>query len=192
MIVLVDMDGPLADFDKEFYLTCAAGGYLMHGGAVNIDNRCDQHRFATDCIDLRAHREAARAIVDHTRWFMDLEPTAGAQEGLERLSEQAEVFVCSKPLEANRWCRDDKAAWLKKHFGKHWVSRLILAPDKSMVRGDILLDDAPKARWLSRAEWRPVIFPTAWNGVGSKFSSKTGLDDFQRWSWGDGIDRLLL
>lgn len=180
-IVLVDMDGPLADFDAEFFAACERNGWAMD---CTIEQQ--RHRFATDHIPDKAHRAAARAHVDSTDWFRHLPVTRGAIEGMAVLAEHADVWICSKPLEANATCRDDKAWWLAKHFGDEWARRLILAPDKSLVYGDLLLDDAPNPDWYLRCTWRPVIFPTPWNGAGSKW------DDIDaRWTWGDPIDVLL-
>lgn len=178
-LILIDMDGPLADFDGRFWERCAAAGWPMD---------CEPHeqtaRFATNHIPDRSHRAAARRMVDTEPWFRDLPVVPGAVEGMERLSEYAEVWICTKPLEANPTCRDDKAAWLAEHFGDHWLQRLILAPDKSMIQGDVLLDDAPKPEWFDRAAWRPVIFPTSWNW-GAPW------DDLPRWDWSDDVDRLI-
>jgi 5'-nucleotidase len=173
------MDGPLADFDRHFFKRCAESGWLM-----DCDYAGQVHRFATDHIPDKEHRRLAREMVDSTRWFYDLPVTPGSQEGLEELAQHAEVWVCTKPLEANATCRDDKAAWLARHFGEWWVKRLILAPDKSLVMGDVLLDDAPHPRWFQRAAWTPVIFPMSWNGPGSKW------DGMCRWKWGDNIEHF--
>lgn len=179
-IVLVDMDGPLADFDRAFHDLCTARGWPLHS---TFETQC--HRFATDCMDDNSHAAEARRIVDSCHWFLDLEVVDGAVDGLAELDRVAEVWICTKPLEANPYCRDDKAAWVERYLGEHWLRRLILSPDKSMVRGSILLDDAPKPPWFERAEWAPVIFPTPWNGHGSDW------DGLPRWSWGDPVDALL-
>jgi 5'-nucleotidase len=120
-----------------------------------------------------------------TRWFYDLPVVEGAVEGMKRLAEAADVWVCTKPLEANHYCRDGKAWWVHRHLGPEWESRLIIAPDKSMVRGDILLDDAINLDWLPRASWQPVVFPAPFNGDGSDWSC------LPRWTWGDPIEHLL-
>lgn len=95
------------------------------------------------------------------------------------------MWIVTKPLEANRTCRDSKARWIEKHLGASWLPKLILAPDKSMVRGDILLDDAPHPDWIPRAAWQPVIFTEPFNGEGSKWA------DYPQWTWTDGVDRLM-
>lgn len=177
--ILVDMDGPLADFDVHFFQRCASEGWTL-----DCTVEAQRHRFATDHIPNRRERDAARAMVDTPGWFRDLPVTPGAQDGLRGLAEFAEVWICTKPLEANGTCRDDKAAWLAEHFGDEWVQRLILAPDKSMVRGDVLLDDAPKPEWFGRADWWPVIFPEPWNAA--------VYPDLPTWDWSSDPRELAL
>lgn len=179
-IVLVDQDGPLAHFDALFFERCAESGWPMDCTLAE-----QRHRFATDHIPDKFMRQMARNMVNTSGWFADLPVVEGAIDGLHELSEVADVWICTKPLEANPTCRDEKAAWLVKHFGPEWERRLIISPDKSMVRGDVLLDDAPYLEWLERAPWRTVIFPMSWNGAGSKW------EGHDRWTWGDPIAQLL-
>lgn len=193
LIILVDQDGPLADFDAHFHRLCTTRGYPMHGGAVHADARCPEHRFATDCLTGN-HGKLARLHVNESRWFLDLPVVDGAVEGLNALADHpdvAEVWICTKPLEANPHCQSDKANWIRTHFGEEWLRRLIITPDKSMVQGDLLLDDAPKPAWFARAAWTPVLFPMSWNQPGSPFIVHGGLDDVPRWQWGDPIEQLI-
>lgn len=178
--LLLDMDGPLADFDNKFFRRCQEKGITMDCDGVHGQ----RHRFATDHIPDREERAWARRMVDTAGWFRDLPVTPGAQDGIDRLMEFFDVWICTKPLEANPTCRDDKAAWILENFGAYWLSRLIIAPDKSMVNGHLLLDDAPKSRWLESAPWRPIIFTTPWNQEGSPWQG------FPHWSWGDPIEDL--
>lgn len=176
---LLDMDGPMAGFDNRFFDLCDEFGW-----PYDCTRETQIHRFATDHLS-REHAKLARAEVNRPGWFRSLPVTPGAQEGLPKLARVADVWICTKPLEANPACRDEKAAWLVEHFGREWERRLIITPDKSMVRGDILIDDAPHPDWYERASWLPVIFRMPWNGVGSKW------DDQPTWSWGDPVSELL-
>ena len=193
LTILVDQDGPLADFDAHFYKLCVDRGYPMHDGEVHVDALCTEHRFATDCLT-KDHGRLARQHVNESRWFRDLPVVSGAIEGINALADHpdvAEVWIVTKPLEANRWCQSDKAHWVRTHLGEDWLRRLIIAPDKSMVRGDILLDDAPKPEWFPRASWQPVIFPMSWNDADGTHSAAHGLTEEPRWGWDDPLDELI-
>lgn len=179
--LLLDMDGPLADFDVHFWERCIAEGW-----AFDIQHHSHQrHRYFTEHIPDRAHRRAARAMVDAPGWFRHLPVTPGARDGVTALlAAGIDIWVCTKPLEVNPTCRDDKGAWLADHFPE-LLDRLIIAPDKSMVHGDVLLDDAPKRKWFDRATWWPVIFDAPYNRDGSEWA------ELPRFSWGDDIGDLL-
>ena len=78
----------------------------------------------------------------HWGFFSDLEPLPGAidaVEGLKRLG--YDVWLLSRPSTKNLNCYSEKAYWVQKYLGDDMVERLILACDKSLVKGDFLVDD---------------------------------------------------
>lgn len=179
--LLLDMDGPLADFDVHFYNRCE-GRYGFNVAGPHERTA----RYFTDHIPNRRHRAEARKMIDDAGWFRDLPVTPGALEGVDGLlAAGIDVWVCTKPLEVNPTCRDDKGAWLRRYFPM-LEHKLILAPDKSMIRGDILLDDAPHLKWLNRACWHPVVFTAPYNGAGSEWA------DMPHWQWGNSVESLVL
>lgn len=178
--VLVDQDGPLSDFNGYFFQRCVEEG-------IEFDCAYEEqtHRIALDHIQDREQRRFARRMVEQPGWFLELPVVQGAQAGMEELASVADVWICTKPLEANPTCRDDKAHWILEHFGSGWEQRVIIAPNKSLVWGDILLDDGPKLAWLDIASWSPMIFPLSFNGLGSEWAH------IPSWTWGERIERLL-
>lgn len=180
-ILLLDLDTPLADFDAQTLTMIRDAGF-----DIDIAGLGDQtHRYMTDHIVSPAHRRMARNLIEQPGWFRSLPVVPGAQECVAALFDAGvDVWVCTKPLEANPTCRDDKGAWLREHF-PDLEDRLIIAPDKSLIVGDVLLDDAPHPSWLDRAAWDPVVFATTYNGPG------TAWDGLPRFSWSDPIDTLL-
>ncbi len=182
MRLLLDMDGPLADFDQKVWDLCGQMGWPLHLTDLQDPRR---KRFLTD--NMSPHQSARlRAHINETRgWFRELSVTAGAVDGVAALKAAGiDIWVCTKPLEANPSCRDDKGAWLREHFPQ-LENKLIIAPDKSLIHGDVLLDDAPKLSWFSDATWRPVIFPSVFNGPGSEW------DGLPSWGWSDPISDLI-
>jgi 5'-nucleotidase len=180
MILLLDMDGPLADFDAYFWQVCTDQGW-----GFDITTPAEQrHRFFDEHLPVKTHRKLAREMINGTPWFRDLPVTPGAVAGVHELMSVFDVWVCTKPLEANQWCASDKAAWIVRHFPA-LTSKLIMAPDKSMIVGDILLDDAPHPGWYEHAAWRPVIFTAPFNRDGSKWAN------LPSWTWGDPLDVLI-
>lgn len=178
-ILLLDMDGPLADFDIHFWERCQELGYKF-----DIDHPSEQrHRFLTEHIPNRRERAKARGMVNAAGWFSELPITPGAQEGVPQLLEHFEVWVCTKPLEINPTCLNDKQTWIQKYFPM-LDRRMITAPDKSMIHGDILLDDAPKFKWFNTATWKPVIFDLP-------FNQSESYEHLARWTWNDSVENLV-
>lgn len=181
-VLLLDMDGPIADFDQAFWDLCEQNRWDLNIESLDGPGR---KRFMTDNVVSAAHRRMARNVIDDTQWFRHLPVTDGARAGMPALMEHFDVWVCTKPLEVNRHCRDDKAYWLRRHFPE-LERKLIITPDKSLVAGHVLLDDAIKYRWIGRADWTPVVFRSVFNGPGSLWQHIA-----HHWSWGDPIDVLL-
>ena len=181
--ILLDLDGPLADFDAEFHRRCVAEGWQFDEGVHGPPDQ--RHRFFTDHMPKRKQRRKARAMVDGPGWFRGLPVTPGALEGVAALLEAGhDVWVVTKPLPTSATCLSEKQAWLNEWFPA-LVDRMVTTADKSLVRGDLLLDDAVKTQWIGDAEWQPVVYSTPFNGADSEWA---GLP---RWTWADGIDRLV-
>jgi len=179
--VLVDMDGVLADFDEFVFNRFAEW--------LEIDSLEDQHqRYITDHVtgvnaaEEKQRRAKIRRAIDTSGFFRSLPVIDGAQEGIEKLqSSGLDVWVCSKPLISNPTCASEKYSWLGQHF-PDLQDKLILAPDKSLVRGSVLIDDAPKMRWIKQGAptWTPFIYAYKHNeALQTQFPSLTWdtLDD---------------
>ena len=193
LTILVDQDGPLTSYDGAFYDLCVLMSIELHGGRVDKAHPCAEHRYLTDCIVSSVERKRVRMQLDSVGWFEHLNPVPGALDGINRLAEVpgVEVFICTKPSRTNRTCHSEKAQWVSTFLGKDWESRLIITPNKGMIRGAVLLDDGPKKEWFDYAEWTPVIFPMSWNHPDGPFSRETRIDDEPRWTWADPVEKLV-
>lgn len=178
MKILLDMDGVLADFDAALFRDTA---HFIDWPQVSLNR---EHRFCTDVLSSR-NAKRVRRFIEETPFFRDLPVIPGAKEGVDAmLSAGWDVWVCSKPLEANATCASDKMEWIKRHFPE-LVGKVILAPKKSMVKGDILLDDAHKPADFHEASWLPVWYPYPHNMNGSP-----AFDRRLYWHWGFPISVL--
>jgi len=75
-------------------------------------------------------------------FFIDLLPIEGAIESFKKLEEKYDVWILSRPSVQNINCYSEKALWVKKYLGIEVQKKLILACDKSLLKGDYLIDDA--------------------------------------------------
>lgn len=89
-------------------------------------------------------------------FFLDLEPLHGAIEGVRELQTKYDVWILSRPSIKNIHCYTEKAEWIKKYFGEEMLYKLILCPDKSLVKGEFLIDDDCKhGQPEFEGEWIP-------------------------------------
>lgn len=74
-------------------------------------------------------------------FFRKLEPIEGAIEGLKKLSEYYDVWILTRPSIKNPLSYMEKRLWIDDHLGYDWCEKLILCPDKTLMIGDLLIDD---------------------------------------------------
>jgi 5'(3')-deoxyribonucleotidase len=78
-----------------------------------------------------------------SRWgfFLELQPIAGAIEAYQKLEDKYDVWILTRPSFKNINCYSEKAKWVQDHLGDRVLAKTILIPDKSLVKGDYLIDD---------------------------------------------------
>ena len=74
-------------------------------------------------------------------FFLELKPIDGGIEIVKQLREEFDVWILSAPSIRNPLCYTEKRLWIEKYFGLGFCDRLILATDKSLLIGDLLIDD---------------------------------------------------
>ncbi len=74
-------------------------------------------------------------------FFLNLKPIKGAIESVNELRNFYDVYILTKPSSKNLLCYTEKAAWILNHFDYELQQKIIIIEDKSMVKGDYLVDD---------------------------------------------------
>lgn len=158
-IALVDMDAPLVQWEEG--LVSLARTLHPHIHTPDAGTRYDWDLL----VGLAAHeRDAIINVMHYPGFYRGLQPVEGAKQALyEMLEEGIEVILCSTPSLDNPTCASDKLAFLDEHFGREIAKRTILTQDKTLVRGDILIDDKPTIKGLMAPTWKHVIFDRAYN-----------------------------
>lgn len=80
-------------------------------------------------------------------FFLDLEPIPGSIESFLFLSQIHDVWILTAPSYMNPLSYAEKNVWVKKHLGAEFVKRLIICPNKSLLKGDYLIDDNEWTNW---------------------------------------------
>ncbi len=159
MLILVDQDGVLADFEQGFHATWRARGHEYPALPLN------ERRTFYVRDDYPAHlRHEVEAIYTAPGFFLGLPPIEGAVEALsDLLGSGHDVRICTSPLNDYRFCLPEKFEWIERHLGTDFVARMIVTKDKTLIQGNILIDDNPKVTGLRTAPWKHVIFDQPYN-----------------------------
>lgn len=157
-VILLDMDGALLDWDKRFMQLWADRSPLDRS----------QSYFMEDCVPKEFRQEAIDTFMQ-PGFFEYLEPMEGALEALKEMEQDGlKLYICSAPLKFSKYCAQEKLNWVMKNLGEKWLDRTILCQDKTMVAGDILIDDKP-FEFLSpggkhtTAAWKQIVFDAPYN-----------------------------
>ena len=77
-------------------------------------------------------------------FFRTLKPISMSLDALRFIKKQyKDVWILTRPNLLNPLSYTEKMLWVRDHLGQDWVDRLILCPDKSLLKGDLLIDDHP-------------------------------------------------
>lgn len=152
--ILVDQDDVLADFSGEFVRLWTFAYAERHNFKLDeiktfgIENNLPDHlKFLAELVYGRSH------------FFRDLPPVPGALTALrEMLDLGYDVRICTAPLFKYDNCVREKYDWVDYHLGSEWTPRIVMTRDKTLVRGDYLIDDKPEITGSAIPEWQHVVF----------------------------------
>lgn len=178
MRVLVDMDGVIADWGHAY------GESLDRFGdeAAAIPRHKDQRQF--DLTAGRTDREKALigAVMVEPGFYSRIKPIDGAEAALKAMVDDGhDVRIVTSPWISNPTCASDKLNWVVRHYGHLWGPRVIITADKTLVRGDILIDDKPEIHGEEEPTWEHVLFDQPYN----REAKRRRLHDWAEDSWRD-------
>jgi len=92
---------------------------------------------------LKALTENPTQKYPQSQWgfFLKLEEIPGAIEGFRKLEEKYDVWILTRPSFMNVNCFTEKAQWVWDHLGLDVLKRTIMCGDKSLLKGEYLIDD---------------------------------------------------
>ena len=76
-------------------------------------------------------------------FYASFTPMSGAVEAVKWLlkSEVFDPYILTAPSVMNPMSYTEKRVWVEQHLGMEMVERLIISPNKSLLKGDYLIDD---------------------------------------------------
>lgn len=159
MIVLVDQDGPLADFERGFL----EGWQRQYPGAFFVPYAERRSFYVRD-----EYPPHLRTWVDGLHYapgfYRSLPPTPGCVEAIREMGELGlDVRICTAPLTRYENCVLEKYEWVERHLGREFTKRMIVTKDKTLVRGAYLIDDRPAVEGSLKPEWEHILFDCPYN-----------------------------
>jgi 5'-nucleotidase len=170
-VVLVDMDGVLADFDAA----------VLDRLPPVIARVPRTHFYIAE--DYPRHVAHVEYITSHPDFFRNLPLVDHALQGWQRLIDAGyRPRICSAPLSRNKESVHNKLAWLRQHFvpwfGELVVSEAIIDTEKHRYEGLALIDDRPEIDTNNgQATWCHVVFDHPYNRHSGAALRIRGWDD---------------
>ena len=160
MLILLDQDGVLADFEVGFRGAWTAR-YAHHMPALPPHSR-KSFRLRDDYPHHLA--DAVSSVYESPGFYLNLPPMPGALDGIrEMIAEGHDVRICTSPLTPWHHCVSEKYEWVERYLGAEFTERMILTKDKTLVRGDVLVDDKPRIRGAETPIWKHVLYEAPYN-----------------------------
>ena len=169
-LVLVDMDGVMVDWSEQFAYDLARFYPQLQFDEIR--------EFVTPPPLPQEHQDAINWVKNRNGFYADMLPIPGAISAVKEMAERHTVFFCSAPEIFNETCESDKKTWLRIFMGDEWAKRLILTKDKTLVRGDVLIDDRPDVHGVMEPVWKQVIFTQPYN---DDVFDKPRMNDWSEW-----------
>ncbi len=76
-------------------------------------------------------------------FWENLSPIVDSFESVKKLiaSNKYDPYILTAPSTRNPLSYTEKRIWIEKYFGYNFTKKLILCPNKGLLKGDILIDD---------------------------------------------------
>lgn len=159
MLILLDQDGVLADFEQGFYNAWIAAERPCQ--PIPLSERRTFYLYE----DYPVHvKDMVRQIYTSPGFFRDLPPHEGALQGVQEMLDAGhDVRICTSPLRHYRNCVAEKYEWVERHLGFDFVSRMMVTKDKTLVHGDVLIDDKPEIVGSRTPTWKHWVMDRPYN-----------------------------
>lgn len=139
MVIFVDQDNVLNDFTTGFIL------YLneLYGLDIKLEKEnCKKYSILENINNIGPEVIYEPVFNAEGFWYF-LKPLEGSIEVMELLCKKHEVYIVTSPWKSSPICIPEKIAWTKKHLPFFDIDNIIFCNNKSLLHGDVIIDDAP-------------------------------------------------
>ncbi len=159
MILLVDQDGCLSDIEEGFL----ANWKKMYPDEFHIPLEQRTTHMIIDQYPFEL-RQKVKSVYHAHGFFLELKPIPGAVQALnEMMSMDLDVRICTSPLHHYENCLVEKYNWVQRYFGFEYTKRIVITQDKTLIRGNYLIDDNPHVSGIYPPEWEHIVFDAPYN-----------------------------
>lgn len=159
MKVLVDMDDTLVETSKAF----EGIWRKMHPDLVCIPSEQQPTFLVEDCYPKEYAPLLKEALKEPSLFIVPKQTEGGLEAITEMRAKGHEVFICTSPMLYYYNCVLEKYQWVESHFGFDWTKRIILTMDKTIIKGDLIIDDKPEIHGAAIPSWEHVLYDRPYN-----------------------------
>jgi 5'-nucleotidase len=157
-IILVDMDGVIADFELGFLKSWQQNHPDLPYFALE-----QRKSFYVRDQYPQDQKQLVEKIYKSEGFYRNLPVISGSVQAFKELEKSCELFICTSPLSGNKFCIQEKTDWIGEHLGNEWISKMVITKDKTIVRGDVLIDDNPHVKGILTPTWSLVTYKQPYN-----------------------------
>lgn len=157
--VLIDVDQVVAGFVEGFMNEWIDRKYPSYFDGITILHFWDFRVYVPD-----PDKHLVDKIIMSDNFYRNLPLIPGAKEAVRDIIERGHhVFFCTAPFKRNKTCESDKKLWILEHFGSDLCDNLIITGDKTMVFGDMIIDDKPEITGHRTPVWEHIWYEQPYN-----------------------------
>lgn len=175
--ILFDLDGVLTDFEKGFLKRWKIRYPKLP--FIELEDRNGQNvREDYRRLD-NTYEDLINAIFREPDFFSEMPLINGALEALNEAERQGyNVFICTTLLH-NPSEMASRMMWLRRTFGEYWAEKVIMTRDKTLVCGNILIDDRPYIAGVINQTFEHIIFDQPYNREEKKKQRIIGWNNWE-------------
>jgi 5'-nucleotidase len=160
LIILIDMDGVVPDFEAAFL----AEWQKRNPDEIFHPIETRSTFYVHEQYGSELHQKV-REVTSAPGFFRNMPLIANGDRVIGDLMMAGHtVRFCTSPLSSAPTCMQEKYDWVTEYFGKDMANAMIISKDKSLIRGDILIDDRPVFHGCAYEPiWEHIIFDAAYN-----------------------------
>ena len=175
-VILIDLDMTITDFHSTF-MSIWEEKYPKRK-RIAIQDR--KHFKLTDEYP-EEFKDDIKAIINQPSFFANMLPIEHAISGVHSLlGLNYEVIICTSPIQTVG-CHSAKWDWVVKNLGESIAKSMVIAKDKTLIKGDYLIDDRSLISGIYPPSWKHIVYSQGYNSNAKE----------NRFSWDMGTQKLV-